>query len=219
MTHPCTASLLAFLFLSGAAVAAQEAGDENASFERASHWASQGRFAKASEELRRIAFDALPSFRTTTDAEKKVLRRVVEDSRAFLAKKDQPAGDRRAARATLCRARAYLPEELGGPEPLRVGGGVQRPELIGKPFLRYSPRARKARIQGVELLEALIDQEGCVRHIRVLKMLPMGLDAAAVNSVRSWAFEPARLEGRPVPVYFVITVTFALNRDSEPWDR
>src|SRR5262245_58614385 len=106
--------------MSGAALAA-----EPASFEQINRWASQGQFGKAAEGLRRFAIDALPSFRTATGAEQKLLRRVAEDARAFLGKKARPSKERQDARATLCRARAYLPEELAGPEPLRVGGGVQ----------------------------------------------------------------------------------------------
>ncbi|PYQ68366.1 MAG: hypothetical protein DMF53_00335, partial [Acidobacteria bacterium] len=57
-------------------------------------------------------------------------------------------------------------------------------------------------------LEAVIDREGCVRKASVLKGLPFKLEDAAVAAVRYWSFEPSTLAGRPVKVYYVLTVNF-----------
>ena len=210
------AFLFTFLLLAGSALTAAEP----ASFERAGRSLSQGRFKDAARELRQVAWDALPSLRTPTGSETKILRQAVESARTFLKKGEQPVEDRKAARQVLCLSRAYLPEELDGmAEALRVGGGVQRPELIGKSFQRYSAVARKAQVQGVVIVESVIDKEGCVRNSRVLKGLPLGLNTAALNAVRSWVFEPARFKERPVAAYYVVTVNFVLKADSEPWDR
>jgi TonB family protein len=121
---------------------------------------------------------------------------------------------RDAARQVLCLSRAYFPgEDLPGiEEALRVGGGVRPPVLIGKPVRPpYPPSARRAEIQGTEILEVIVDQEGCVRHPRVLKGLPMGFDRVALTAVQSWTFLPAMLEGRPRAVHYVVTVPFALK--------
>jgi protein TonB len=45
----------------------------------------------------------------------------------------------------------------------------------------------------------------------VLKTMPMGLDQAAVNAVKTWKFKPATLNGRPVAVYYNLTVNFRLQ--------
>jgi TonB family protein len=65
------------------------------------------------------------------------------------------------------------------------------------------------------ILEAIIDEEGNVGNTRVLKGLPMGLDKAAMDAVQTWKFKPATLEGRPVKVYYVLTVNFRVD-DSPP---
>lgn len=95
--------------------------------------------------------------------------------------------------------------------PIRVGGDVLRPEKISGPDPQYTEIARKARIQGVVILEAIIDKEGNVRNVKVLKPLPMGLDQAAVDAVTSWKFKPATLNGKPVDVYYNLTVNFRLQ--------
>ena len=59
-------------------------------------------------------------------------------------------------------------------------------------------------------MEAVIDEQGCVRNIRVLQEVPDGLTEAAVASVSQWVFSPATLNGKPVKVYYVLTINFAV---------
>jgi protein TonB len=80
--------------------------------------------------------------------------------------------------------------------------------MFGKVAARRTESARRAGLQGTVILEVVVDSEGCVRSPRILKGLPFGLNEAAVAAVRSWAFEPARFQGRPVAVYYVIPVSF-----------
>jgi TonB family protein len=93
-------------------------------------------------------------------------------------------------------------------EPLRVGEGITRPEKISGAAPVYTELARRARVSGTVITEAIIDEQGDVVNVRVLKGLPMGLDQAAVDAVKTWKFKPATVEGRPVKVYYVLTVNF-----------
>jgi protein TonB len=95
--------------------------------------------------------------------------------------------------------------------PIRVGGAVVAPVRIHDPRPLYTEVARKARIQGVVILQAVIDREGNVTEVTVLKPLPFGLSEAAVDAVRQWRFKPATLNGRPVTVYYNLTVNFSLQ--------
>lgn len=95
--------------------------------------------------------------------------------------------------------------------PIRVGGDVLRPEKISGPDPQYTEIARKARVQGVVILEAIIDKNGEVQNLKVLKGLPMGLDQAALDAVSRWRFQPATLNGKPVDVYYNLTVNFRLQ--------
>jgi TonB family protein len=96
-------------------------------------------------------------------------------------------------------------------EPLRVGGDVLRPEVISHPAPVYTPAARRARVQGVVILETVIDEQGDVTGVKVLKGLPMGLDQAAVDAVKTWKFKPATRNGTPVKVAYVLTLNFTLD--------
>ena len=104
---------------------------------------------------------------------------------------------------------AALPEN---DEPLRVGGDVTPPIKIAGDQAKYTEIARRARIQGIVVLEIVVDRAGEVTETRVLKPLPMGLDGKAIDAVRTWKFRPATFQGKPVAVYFIVTVNFRLDR-------
>ena len=107
-----------------------------------------------------------------------------------------------------------LPEAPPPPEPtgpIYVTGDVTKPEKITDIQPQYTEIARKARIQGVVILQATIDKNGDITDIKVLKPLPMGLAEAAVSAVQQWKFKPATLNGKPVAVYYNLTVNFQLQ--------
>jgi protein TonB len=74
----------------------------------------------------------------------------------------------------------------------------------------YPAIARSARVQGVVILEAVLDVKGRVESVRVLRSIPL-LDQAAVDAVQQWRFTPALLNNEPVPVVMTVTVNFTLQ--------
>jgi len=111
--------------------------------------------------------------------------------------------------AALARQPEEAPHAAGG--PYRVGGMVTRPEKISGALPVYTEMARKAKVMGVVIVEAIIGKEGNVTSAKVLKGLPMGLDQAALEAIQTWKFKPSTFEGRPVPVYYVLTVNFRVE--------
>lgn len=101
-------------------------------------------------------------------------------------------------------------------EPRRVEGEVARPEKIGGANPQYTGLARVFGIQGIVILEAVIDEAGDVRCLRALKRQPLGLTEAAMSAVQDWKFKPATLNGEPVKVYYTLTVNFAIDRRPGP---
>jgi TonB family protein len=94
---------------------------------------------------------------------------------------------------------------------MALSGDIAPPVKIYSPQPLYTEDARRAGIQGVVILEAVVDADGTVRNVKVLKGLPMGLDQSAVDAVMTWRYEPAMLNGQPVPVYFTFTISFSLT--------
>lgn len=94
-------------------------------------------------------------------------------------------------------------------DPVRVGD-LQQSKLIYRVNPIYPDLARRARVYGDVILEAMIDEEGNVASIKVLRGHPL-LNDAAVVAVRQWKYSPTVLSGEPVPVIATITVIFRLN--------
>jgi TonB family protein len=95
--------------------------------------------------------------------------------------------------------------------PLRVGGKVARPEVRSQVVPKTTAESRRHHgFSGTVIVETIIDTEGTVRNVRVLKGLPMGLTECAVNAVKAWTFKPATLDGKPVKVFYVLTVNFQI---------
>lgn len=96
-------------------------------------------------------------------------------------------------------------------EPLRVGGDVLAPVLINRVEPSYPEAVRKARLEGVVKVEAVVTATGSVEEVKVVNSSSPPLDASAVRAVQQWKYKPATLNGQPVAVYLTVTVTFNLH--------
>jgi len=93
--------------------------------------------------------------------------------------------------------------------PLRLEGQYMPPKLIRKVKPVYSLIARKARVEGVVVLEATTDEQGRVKNVKVLRSIPL-LDQAAVEAVRQWIYKPMIINGKSRAVIFKVKVNFVL---------
>lgn len=96
-------------------------------------------------------------------------------------------------------------------EPHLIGPGISRPVKIYSPPPHYCEVDSKAKTEGRLVLETIIDKDGCVAVGHVLKGLTPCLDRAGLGAVQGWVFEPARLDGKPVKVYYTLTVNFVIE--------
>lgn len=96
------------------------------------------------------------------------------------------------------------------PDPVRPGGAVQFPKRVTYVEPVYPAIAISARVEGTVILEAIIDENGAVTGLKVLRSVPL-LDAAAKEAVRQWRYSPTTLNGIRVPLVMTVTVTFRLR--------
>jgi periplasmic protein TonB len=92
----------------------------------------------------------------------------------------------------------------------RIGGGVTGPKAIYQPEPEYSEEARKAKYQGTVVLSIVVGADGVPRDIKVARSLGLGLDEKAIETVKTWKFEPGTKDGKPVATYATIEVAFHL---------
>jgi protein TonB len=107
---------------------------------------------------------------------------------------------------------AILPELEPRPREaqLRVGGDVREPRKVTHVAPVYPALAVAAHVQGTVVLDCVIDADGRVSSVTVLKSQPL-LEAAAVDAVRSWRYQPTLLNGTRVSVLLTVTVEFRLR--------
>lgn len=95
--------------------------------------------------------------------------------------------------------------------PVRVGGQIKAPSLVNRVNPTYPPTAQSAQVEGSVVLEAQVDKTGRVQSVRAVKSHPL-LEAAAVNAVKQWRYEPLLLNGEPVAFILTVTVSFTMPR-------
>ena len=75
---------------------------------------------------------------------------------------------------------------------------------------RFPEVARNLRLQGQVIMQVVIDRQGSVRAIRLLRGLPFGLSESACVAVRQWRYRPATIAGQPICIYWTVVVSFSL---------
>lgn len=96
------------------------------------------------------------------------------------------------------------------PQPMRLHSGMEPPRKIVNVPPRYPATAQIARVEGVVVLDAVIDATGRVTDVRVVRSIRL-LDQAAIDAVRQWRFTPTLLNGEPVSILLTVTARFTLQ--------
>jgi protein TonB len=105
----------------------------------------------------------------------------------------------------------------GGVVGGQVGGvtdlpdGAVAPRLLpGNRVPLYPPEARAARRTGVVVLRVVVFGDGTVGDVHVVEGEEPFV-RAAVQAVKSWRYEPARLKGQAITVYRLTRIPFELK--------
>jgi TonB family protein len=95
--------------------------------------------------------------------------------------------------------------------PVNVSPEVVAGHKISGPIPKYPESAKKARIQGTVLFDAIIGKDGTVEQLTVASG-PQELQQSALDAVRQWIYKPFLLNGSPVEVKTTIRVIYTLAK-------
>ena len=122
---------------------------------------------------------------------------------------------------TTARGRADLPASApvgqnAGPTAVDVVEVERGPRATRQPSAEdlralYPEEARRDGLEADVKLELLVDEEGRVAEVKVLRAAGNGFDEAAVRAARGLGFSPATRGGRPVAVRIPWTLKFRLD--------
>jgi TonB family protein len=90
------------------------------------------------------------------------------------------------------------------------GGDAKVPQLLVSSAPIYPTMARQAHVEGQVTIEAVIDTTGKLTNMTVISG-PLLLQQAAIDSLRTWKYQPGYLNEKPVPTKTSITVNFRLR--------
>jgi len=93
---------------------------------------------------------------------------------------------------------------------VRIGDDIKPPTKIRDVSPKYPKDAMRGGLEGLVVLECIIDAKGRVVQSRTLKGIPPLSDAAA-EAVKKWRYAPTMLNGAPVPIVMTVTVSFILT--------
>ncbi len=106
-------------------------------------------------------------------------------------------------------------EEKAESEPVKPSAD-QKPKLIKKIDPVYPEKARKAKIEGRVIIEAVADLKGDVAKITKVTGHPV-LVEAALEAVKQWKYKPYIVDGKAKSFTFTVTLNF--NPDKEQQDK
>ena len=96
-------------------------------------------------------------------------------------------------------------------QPAPVGGYSAFYEYIGKK-LKYPAQARRMDIEGKVFIEFIVDKDGSITEVTVMKGIGGGCDEEAVRVIKSSPkWKPGKQRGQPVKVKMVVPITFKLG--------
>ena len=110
----------------------------------------------------------------------------------------------------LLLASAPPKEHDSGPTrltPLRAGDEIKEPKKLKNVSPSYPEDAIRAGLEGVVIIDCVVDVKGKVDSAKVLRGVPPLTDAA-LKAVRQWRYTPTLLNGAAVPVIMTVTVNF-----------
>jgi TonB family protein len=88
----------------------------------------------------------------------------------------------------------------------RVGPGVVPPRIVRRVEPRHPSDATER--NGTVLLDAVIEDDGIPRVVRVVRSLSWEMDEAAIEALEQWRFSPAERDGEPVKVRMDVEMKF-----------
>jgi protein TonB len=95
-------------------------------------------------------------------------------------------------------------------EPVRLDFRREEARPVTRVEPVYPDLAAQAHVQGVVVLEVLVDIQGVPSTVNVLRSVPL-LESAAIEAVRQWRWNPYKLLDKPVPFWVTVTVNFRLT--------
>lgn len=112
------------------------------------------------------------------------------------------------------KTEAPAPEQIFNAveEPPTFPGGMEAMYAFMKKELRYPEMAAQNNIQGRVIVQFVVEKDGSIGEVKVVRKVDSDLDKEAVRMVKSMPkFIPGRMNGQSVRVWYTLPVNFKLK--------
>jgi TonB family protein len=94
-----------------------------------------------------------------------------------------------------------------------MGAGMLPPSVKQKVDPKYTDEARRVRLSGTVVLQAVVRSDGTVDVLRVVRGLPLGLTDSAIQAIKQWQFRPGQnKDGQNADIVLTIEVNFNIAK-------
>ena len=91
------------------------------------------------------------------------------------------------------------------------GGAAEMNRFLDQ-NIKHPNDAVKANVSGKVTLQFVVEKDGSIEHVKVLKGLGYGCDEEAIRLIKAMPkWSPAMQDGKPVRVYFTMPIKFNLS--------
>ncbi|MBL9199740.1 MAG: TonB family protein [Opitutaceae bacterium] len=128
--------------------------------------------------------------------------------RAFQTGVNLPRDSREAA--------AWYRRAAGSAGALDLGQLDTTPRAVFQARPRYPFELRRRGVGGEVVIDFLVDQDGIVQNAYPVRSTEAGFEAAAIEAVSQWRFEPGRKNGAPVITHMQVPIIFSMDESPRP---
>lgn len=103
------------------------------------------------------------------------------------------------------------PSAASRPKRVRINSGVAAKNKLAGDNPRYPQSAKSNRIQGEVNLRAVIDEQGNISLLEIVKTPSPDLAISAIEAVKTWHYQPYILNGEAAEVETILVVLYTLS--------
>lgn len=133
--------------------------------------------------------------------------------RTTFAADDQPVADGYQQWIVVPFSRAYArcTEQIEPRETDAATRPQAGPKKIKDVRPQYPREMQAQRVSGMVFVNGWVTTRGCVTDLQVTRSTGLPFELEALRAMSGWEFEPARHQGRPVPVRTTLTTNFSIR--------
>jgi protein TonB len=116
----------------------------------------------------------------------------------------------------------FAPTEMGGASKKLLGDVKssvmtadsvdEKPRPMHQPQPKLPARVVQKQVEGKVVIRLLVDEDGRVERIKIMKAEPQGLFEEPVKeAAKQWRYQPAQYQGKPVKTWIEVPMNFKLG--------